>query len=234
MDATAYGALAAPFVILWIVLFLKSPGIRAAILVMSALSGLAGPIGEYWFLRDYWHPGYALQTAVWDWRFGLEDYVLTFAMVGTVMALFEKIAARKKWGPLAPVSWKSLFRMDMIGNLGILLTILFTSVFDMNSIYAIMLILLIFSSVLYGRKPQWIPAAILFATAFSMFYWMVFRFAFMPFYPGILEKWWNLEALWGYRIAGVPVEEPLWAFSVALFVGPLYRACSEVRDKAGG
>jgi len=226
MNTSAYVVLAAPFFLLWIVLFLKSAGIRTAILTVSALGALAGPIGEYWFLKDYWHPDYLIPLHVGKWRFGIEDYILTFAIVGIAVALFEKLAARKEWGVLPPVSWKSLIRMDMIGNFGILLMIFFASIVRMNSIYAVMLILLISSAALYWKKPAWIPGVLIIAAGFSIFYWAVFKFVFLPLFPGILERWWNLEALWGVRIAGVPIEEPLWAFCVALFVGPLYRACS--------
>jgi len=231
MEKLAYTFLTLPFVILWIVLYLKSPGIRKAMLVMSALSGLAGPIGEYWFLRDYWHPDYVLPVTVGNWRFGIEDYVLTFAMTGTAMVLFEKFGARKKWGPLPSVSWKSLFRLDMVGNFGILLMVLFTSVIGLNSIYAILLAMVASSAPLYWARPAWILSALPVAAVFSLYYWIVLKFLWMPLFPGILERWWNLEALWGFRLAGVPAEEPLWAFCVALFAGPMYRFCSDGSQK---
>jgi len=231
MDNLAYAVMALPFVILWILLFLKSPGIRITMLLMSALGGLAGPISEYWHLRDYWHPDYWLPVAVGNWRFGIEDYVLTFAMAGTVMALFEKIGAKKEWDPLPPVSWKILFRLDMIGNFGILLMILFASIIGMNSIRAILLTILVSSAVLYWTRPAWILSILPVASAFSLYYWIVLKFLLMPLFPGILEGWWNLEALWGFRLAGVPIEEPLWAFGVALFAGPVYRFCSAGSQK---
>jgi hypothetical protein len=239
LPSTAYSFMTLPFLVLWIVLFLKTPSIRIPMLMMSALSGLAGPLSEYWHCRDYWHPDYIVAMNVRGWRFGIEDYALTFAMAGTVMALFEKFGAKREWGVLPPVSWKSLLRLDMIGNFGILLMILFSSVIRMNSIYAILLTLLICSVTLYWKRRAWILRALPVAAAFSIFYWAVFRFAFMPMFPGILERCWNLEALWGMRIAGVPVEEPLWAFGVALFAGPVYRVCATgsvfgVRDSGFG
>lgn len=95
MITSAYGVFAVPFILLWIVLFLNAPGIRISILVMSALGGLAGPISEYWHLRDYWHPDYLFAFNVGGWHFGAEDYIFTFALAGIVMALFEKFSAKK-------------------------------------------------------------------------------------------------------------------------------------------
>jgi hypothetical protein len=234
MNSTAYGLFALPFIILWIVLFVKTPGIRMPMLFLSALGGLAGPISEYWHLRDYWHPDYWVALDVRGWRFGIEDYLLTFGLAGTSLALFEKFGAKKAWGPLPPLTWKSRLRLDMIGNMGVVMMALFASVMGMNSIRAILLVILIFSCVLYGFRPAWFLRALPVAAAFSLFYFAVLRFYLIPLFPGIIERWWNPEALWGLWIAGVPVEEPLWAFGVALFAGPVYRACAMGRGSGTG
>jgi len=87
------------------------------------------------------------------------------------------------------------------------------------------------SAPLYWARPAWILSALPVAAVFSLYYWIVLKFLWMPLFPGILERWWNLEALWGFRLAGVPAEEPLWAFCVALFAGPMYRFCSDGSQK---
>ena len=226
MNNAAYALFALPFILAWIVLYVKTPGIRRPMRFLSALGGLAGPISEYWHLRDYWHPDYLVTLDIRGWRFGIEDYVLTFALAGTSLALFERYGAKKEWGPLPPVTWKSRLRLDMIGNMGLVMMALFASVMEMNSIRAILLVILIFSCALYGLKPGWFPRALPVAAAFSLYYFIVLRLFLMPLFPGIMERWWNMDAIWGMRIAGVPVEEPVWAFGVALFAGPIYRACS--------
>lgn len=225
MHSFTYVFMLLPFFTLWLVLFIQSPAIRNPLLMMSALSGLAGPISEFWHYQDYWHPDYLLPIKLGNWRFGIEDYLLSFFLAGIATALFETVAIKKGWKPLPPVSWKYLIRLDMFGNAGILLIIFFSSIMRLNSIYAILLALLLLSVVLYCKKPDWLFYALPLAFAFSVFYWILFRFAFMPAFPGIFEKWWNLKALWGIRLFGVPVEEPLWAFGVALFGGPVYRYC---------
>jgi hypothetical protein len=234
MDSLTYGLMTLPFVFLWVILFLKSPDIRGEMWVMSAFFGLAGPISEYWHIRDYWHPHFLFALTVGGWRFGIEDYILTFAMSGTVMALFEKFCTKKEWGPLPPVSWRCLFGMCMIGGFGILLMILFASIIRMNSIYAILLTLFVVSAFIFWKRVEWIRRALAMAFAFSIFYCILFRFIYMPAFPGIFERWWNLDALWGVRLGGVPLEEPVWSFAAALFAGPVYRFCSEGRMKKVG
>ncbi len=222
----AYPALTLPFIILWILFFTRYPTFRMPMLITSALYGLAGPLGELWFLQDYWHPDYWLPVAIWKWRFGIEDYVLTFTMVGTAMALFEKFGTENEWGPLPSVSWKSFYRLYMIGCFGLALMIIFNWVIGIKSMHATLLTCLITYTVVYWRRPLWILRLLPVATGFALFYWCVLRFIMMPLFPGIIDRWWNLEALWGIYLAGVPLEEPIWAFGVALFAGPVYRVCS--------
>jgi hypothetical protein len=223
----AYAVFSLPFVIAWMFLYLRSTRLRPSMLGTSAFMGLAGPIGEFWHGRDYWHPDYLVSLSIGSWRFGLEDYVLTFAMAGTVMAIYETWAVRLGWSPLPRLSFKAMVRLDMWGNFGIVSMFLFTSLLRLNSIYAIVLSLLISSAVIGAIRPAGMLHAACIAVVFAAAYWLLFAFFFMPLFPGILENWWNLDALWKIRIAGVPLEEPLWAFCVALMVGPLIRLSSE-------
>jgi hypothetical protein len=226
MDQLAYLTITLPFIILWILFFTRYPTFRMPMLFTSALYGLAGPLGELWSLQDYWHPDYWLLVTIWKWRFGIEDYILTFAMVGTAMALFEKFGIEKVWGPLTSVSWESFYRLYMIGCFGISLMIVLNWVIRMKSIDATLLTFLITSASMYWKKPLWILRSLPVASLFALLYWSVLKFIMMPVFPGILSRWWNLEALWGIELAGVPVEEPIWAFGVALVAGPAYRFCS--------
>jgi hypothetical protein len=226
IDQFAYPAFTLPFVILWIFSFIRYPRFRMPMLCTSALYGLAGPLCELWSLQDYWHPDYWLPLEVGKWRFGIEDYILTFAMVGTAMALFEQFGTDKKWGSLPSVSSVSFYRLYMIGCFGISLMILFNWSVNIKSMHATLLTFLITCTFMYWRRPIWILRMLPVASGFALFYWCVFRFIMMPLFPGIVDRWWNLEVLWGIYLAGVPLEEPLWAFGVALFAGPVYRLCS--------
>lgn len=227
MPSHAYAILCLPFVGLWGFLYARNTALRKHMLWMSALLGIAGPIAEFWHTRDYWNPGYLVQVTIGPWRFGLEDYALTFAMAGIAFMLFEWILARRKAEPLPAWKWKTLLCLDMWGNAGIACMAFFIYILKVNSIYALISSIAVVSVVLFGRRRKWLLSAALAASVYAFGYWFFFRFIVMPLFPGALERAWNLEALWGVRPAGVPAEEIVWAFVLALFVGPVVRACSE-------
>ncbi len=227
MPSYAYAILCLPFVGLWLWLYAQNPTLRKHLLWMSALLGIAGPIAEFWHTRDYWNPGYLIPVKIGSWRFGFEDYVLTFAMAGIAMMLFEHILTKRGAEPLPEWRWKTLLCLDMCGNAGILCMAFFIYILKVNSIYALISSLAVASVVLFGRRKNWLLPATLAAAVYAFGYWLIFRFYMMPLFPGALERAWNLEALWGVRLAGVPAEEVVWAFVLALFVGPIVRACSE-------
>ena len=83
------------------------------------------------------------------------------------MALFEGLASRFGWDAPGPMSFRTLLRMAMRGNFGILCMILFASVFGMNSIYAILVTLLNSTATLFGKLPKAslpaLPAAFVFS-----------------------------------------------------------------------
>ncbi|MBN2200674.1 hypothetical protein JW777_01835 [bacterium] len=227
MPSYAYTVLCIPFLVLWAFLYARNPALRKHLFWMSALLGIAGPIAEFWHTRDYWNPGYLAPVKIGPWRFGLEDYILTFAMAGIAFVLFERIYTGRGADPLPEWRWKTLFCLDMAGNAGILCMAFFIYILKINSIYALISSIAAASLVLFGRRREWLPAAALAASIYALGYLLFFRLFMMPLFPGSLERAWNLEALWGVRLAGVPAEEIAWAFMLALFVGPIIRACSE-------
>jgi hypothetical protein len=227
MPSYAYAILCLPFVALWAFLYVRNPALRKHLFWMSALLGLAGPIAEFWHTRDYWNPGYLVPVNLGPWRFGFEDYILTFTMAGIAMMLFERIIRTRGAGILPEWKWKTLLCLDMWGNAGILIMAFFIYVLHVNSIYALISSLTVASLVLFGKWKEWFLPAALSAAAYTFGYWLIFRFYMMPLFPGALKRAWNLEALWGVRLAGVPAEEVVWAFVLALFVGPIVRACSQ-------
>jgi hypothetical protein len=118
MIRCAYLVFCLPWAAAWLLFFKGFPRLHSSMLLMSALSGLAGPISEFWHRADYWRPEYGGPLAIGPWRFGIEDYLLTFAMAGVSMALFEIGPFGKALRPLPAPTWKTLVRLDMWGIWG--------------------------------------------------------------------------------------------------------------------
>lgn len=70
-----------------------------------------------------------------------------------------------------------------------------------------------------------IPAVLPAALIAGVLFWLFYLALMLPLFPGWIEARWNLANTL-VIIAGVPVEEMLWAFTTMLFAGPVYRFCS--------
>ena len=77
------------FLAVWLGMYIFVPKSRKAILWSSIAWGNAGPISEYWHLKDYWNPVYMLRLEVGKWIFGIEDYLLAFAYGGLAAGIFD-------------------------------------------------------------------------------------------------------------------------------------------------
>jgi hypothetical protein len=215
------------FVGAWCLLFALVPKSRKAILWSSLAWGHVGPISEYWHLKDYWNPTYLVTFRIGGWTFGFEDYLFAFTFLGLCAGIFDILARR--------VGEKELKRFNAFGFLNLLLLVLFsvfgmgllTTLFHINSLHAITLLFLAGASLILVRRHNWITSALLTALIIGALMWFGYWVFIFRLFPEILAQWWNPEALSGICFGGVPIEEVIWAFVTALFVGPLLRYCMQ-------
>lgn len=226
----AYFILILPYILIWAGLFIMVPRLRPYMVWPSLVMSLAGPLAEYWHLRDYWYPDYLFPIQIRGWRFGIEDYIFCFFQTGIFTAVFEIIVSKQGWKKLPPVSLKSLFKITRWGAAGFLMLMLF-SWLDINSVHALNISLIILSLVFLARKPTLFFHVLPIAACSALFYTFYYPVVFIPLYPGIIEKWWNLSNTLGIQIFGIPIEESVWAFASAFFVAPLSRICAFDRIK---
>jgi hypothetical protein len=187
----------------------------------------AGPLSEFWQLKDYWHPVYLVNLGSEGWRFGLEDCLLAFAFAGISAGIFDVLVRRKTPKRLPRISGRTTLSMIGWYIAALCLMALFTSILHFNSIYAMILggfvsfILLMF----YGKWKMF-PLVLLNAIIVGVIFWLFYFTFFIPLFPGVIAAWWNLKAISGIMLLGVPIEEPLAAFSSALLLGPIFHFCS--------
>jgi len=215
------------FVAIWITLFILVPRSRAVIFWTSLLFAPAGPISEYWQLKDYWHPIYLLNLGTEGWQFGLEDCLLAFTFAGISGGIFEILVHRKTSERLPSISLNTALLMIVWYIVALCVMALFTSVLHLNSIYGLILGGMVTSLLLmfYGKWKMF-PLIFLNAIIVSIIFWLFYIVYFIPLFPGIIAAWWNLEAISGIMLLGAPLEEPLAALSSALLLGPVFRLCS--------
>lgn len=215
---------------IWVVLFLLLPRCRRAMLWTGLMLAAAGPISEFWSLRDYWHPPYLINIAIGPWRFGLEDFFLAFALAGICAGLFESLAMRKGWPELPRPSGPIMLRMLGWGVLGALILTFLTSRLRLNSIHALILAVVSTALLMSAGRREILLLSLPLSILYGLLYWLFYVFLFLPVFPGAIRAFWNIEMTWGIMPAGVPLEEILWAFSTLLFAGPALRICATERQ----
>ncbi|MBI2639412.1 MAG: hypothetical protein HYW90_00770 [Candidatus Sungbacteria bacterium] len=195
----------------WIILFFLKPAQRKEMMITSLLGGIAGPIQELWYTKDYWSPSY---FGNWPW---IEDILFGFSVFGVTAIFYEvfigsriKEVADKDQHPLVFLS------LTLIGTIGMGL---FVPV--VNSIYAaIISFIIVWAIIITFRKDLFIPslASAVLITVFAFLGYKVVLAA----NPGIIEAWWMLKNISGILISGIPLEEYLWFFTEGLAFGTLY------------
>lgn len=223
--AYMFGALF--WLLVWAVLFVCLKSQRTIMLTVGGLLSVAGPVSEYWSLRDYWHPGYVLPIHVAGVHFGgVEDLVLTFSLSGICAGIFEFCASRLGFVPLPPLRWRTVCRVWLLGLLGIAGFALLTVLTTWNSIHVLLATVTVVASGMLALRASLLPMALGLSLAAGVAYQLFYVLLFVPVYPGVFEAWWNLSATWQVRWSGVPLEETAWAAVTMLFAGPLMRVCA--------
>ncbi len=213
------------FCVIWVALFILLRRSRAAIFWTSLYMAPLGPACAYWLVPSYWDPLYVITISYKGWRFGLEDLFFNFAIAGIMVSLFESVALRNGLIKLPHVTSNVLLKMLGLCTLGYLIMVFLILVPGMNSMIALMVALIMISLLmLYGRWKTFaliIPVAVV----FGFLFWLFYISFFIRVFPGVIQAMWNLDSTTGIMLAGVPIEEMLWAITSALFIGPLFRVC---------
>lgn len=213
------------FLIIWIAIYIFFPKHRRSMFWTSWNFAPAGPVSEYWLYSDYWHPQYLIDIRIYNWHFGIEDYLFTFATAGISAAMFELIASRENFIAIPKVSPKTYFKMKFWGFIGLIIMI-FISMLGLNSINANIVTVGIVIILIQYKHLNIFVLAVVSAVIFTFFYLLYYIFFLLPLFPGVIEKYWNLQNTFGIAWMGIPIEEFIWAFFSCLFAGPVYRICS--------
>ena len=225
MQSYFYAIWSLSFLIIWVALYIFLPKHRRSMFWTSWNFAPAGPVSEYWLYSDYWHPNYVIDIRIFNWHFGIEDYLLVFATAGISAAIFELIVSRENFAVIPEVSPKTYFKMKFWGFIGFVIMILMYLI-GLNAFNANTLTVVIVTILIQYRHLKIFLLSFLSAIIFSFFYLLYFILFLLPIFPGLIEKYWNLENTFGIMWKGIPIEEFIWAFSACLFAGPIYRICS--------
>ncbi|MDQ3019029.1 MAG: lycopene cyclase domain-containing protein [Bacteroidota bacterium] len=206
--------------IVWAIIYITNKKFRKEMLRVSLWTMLFG-LTEPLFVPEYWNPPTLFDLAE-KTGFDIESLIFTFS-IGGIGSVLYKLVNRIDIEP---------FQSDERSNIRhrvhfyILLTPVFVFVLlalltKLNHIYC-GIIAMFFGAVatLFCRpdlnKKIWVGGFL-----FFVLYFIFFEILNL-LHPGYVEMVWNLNAISGILILGVPLEELIWGFTFGMYWSSVY------------
>ncbi len=199
---------------------LRSRENKKEMLIVSLWTSLTG-LTEPLFVPEYWSPpslfnlnqltGFDIESVIWAFGVGGIGVILynwIFRVSDKKMSLQEKHSPHHRyhlWAILsAPI---------------ILVILLFMT--PINPIYSAFIAMIVGGFATWWCRPDLKKKMIVSGFMFLVFYFLYF-YTLIAMFPGYVEKVWNIKVISGILIAGVPLEELLFAFSFGFLWSSIY------------
>lgn len=214
------------FLATWAALFALLPGHRAAMLAASLFTAPFGLL-EPMFVPEYWSP-----PSLFDLNqrtgFDLESVIFSFA-VGGVAAVLYNALTRRRTRPLGEAERRRLARPFPYLMLAFPFALFFAlAPLPWNPIYAGITAMAVGAVVNVLYRPDLLAKTAASGVLFLGYYGL-FLAGLMAVAPGYVERVWNLDALSGVLILGMPLEELLFGLTFGMFWSGLYERATWTR-----
>jgi hypothetical protein len=207
------------FLIPWALFYLLFPIHRQAMVRVSLFTmpfGLTEPL----FVPEYWSPDSLFDLAQRT-GFDIESLIFCFGIGGVGAVLYNVITGSQ----LVSVSeeYRALprHRYHRLALAAPFIAFPLLYVFDWNPIYPSILAMLIGGLATIACRPDLKSSTWLGGVLFVGYYW-IFLQGLEWLSPGYIDRTWNLQALWDITLAGMPIEELLFAFTFGLYWAGVY------------
>lgn len=212
-------AWAAAFLLPWVALYLAFPGYRRAMVWASLYTAPFG-LSEPLFVPAYWNPPSLFDLAQRT-GFDLESLVFCFAIGGIASVLYEALSRREARTLASAERDLARHRLHALA-----LTIPYVAfpllyVLPWNPIYAGIAALALGAVANVLCRPDLGRRTLLGGLLFLGLY-AVFMVMLVVFVPGYIQQVWNLPALSGVLVVGIPPEELAFGFSFGTYWAGIY------------
>jgi len=209
----------------WLFIFLKRKDLRKEIFIVSLVTGILGPISEFYYFKDYWQPQFFYSPI----RF--EDFFFGFFVGGIAASVYDVLFDRhfsKKRNKHIKWLW------FIIPFFLILFVILEFFIFRvrLNSIYAsiIAFCVITFFIIILRRDLIFVSLASGLVMGLCMFFgYLILILVF----PELFERWWTINNLSKVFVLGIPIEELFWGVGWGMVCGPIYEFFGGLKFKGG-
>lgn len=207
---------------IWLTIYflLDTKDKKREMLIVSLWTSLFG-FTEPLFVPEYWSPPSLFNLNVLT-GFDIESVLWSFGVGGIVVVLYEYIFNTKHLHLSHSEQDRKRHRFHFVA-IGVtpalfVALLLFT---DWNIIYISIVSLVVGGIATWYCRPdlkkKMIASAFLFLGAYFFYFWTL-----IALYPGYVERVWNLEAISGLLVLGIPLEELLFALSFGFLWSSVY------------
>ena len=212
-------AWAAAFLLPWAALYLTFPNYRRAMLwasLYTATFGLTEPL----FVPRYWNPPSLFDLAQRT-GFDIESLIFTFGIGGVAAVLYPALSRRAVRPVPAPERTQPLHRHHYQALMSPFIAFPVLYLLHWNPIYPGIAAMLIGAAATMWCRPDlktktWIGGLLFLG------YYTVFLLGLEWIAPGYIQRVWNLAALSGVLVFGMPLEELLWGIAFGLYWSGVY------------
>ena len=207
---------------IWLVIYfaLDTKDKKREMLVVSLWTSLLG-FTEPFFVPEYWNPPSLFDLAS-KTGFDIESLLFAFGVGGLAVVAYEiifrvkhrQINEKEKHHPRHRFHFLALLSAPII----FFLLFVFT---DLNPIYSAFGALMGCGLATWYCRPDLKKKMFVSAFIFLILYFAYFL-TLIAVYPGYVEKVWNLSAISGILVAGVPLEELMFAFGAGFLWSSVY------------
>ncbi len=221
MDTYAYLIGTGMLLGVWLLLYFLRKSARKKMMRVSIFTAVLG-LTEPLFVPSYWSPPTLFQLARTT-RFDVESILFSFAVGGVASVLHEIIWGRYR-RPVSPEELRQpRHRFHTLALISPVIAFLFLYIFTpINPIYTSIIAMTVGTLATWLCRPDLLRAMITGGIVFLLLYFAVFFVGFVLLFPGYVAAVWNLPAVSGILVAGVPLEELLFAASIGAMWSSIY------------
>lgn len=209
-------------IVIWGVIYfsLNTKDKRREMLVVSFWTSILG-LTEPLFVPEYWSPPSLFDLALRT-GFDIESFIFSFGVGGIAVIIYELIFKTRH----EKVNYHEQHSPQHRNHLIVLLSapvifFLLLVATSVNPIYIAIISMTGGGLFSWYCRPDLKKKMLASAVMFSVMYFIYFL-TLIAAYPGYVEKVWNLKAISGILVFGVPIEELLFALSFGFIWSSVY------------
>lgn len=207
---------------IWVVIYalLDSKEQRKEMLVVSLWTSLLG-LTEPLFVPEYWSPPSLFDLAVRT-GFDIESLIFSFGIGGIAVILYERIfkGQHTTMSTKEHHSLRHRFHIWAILSMPTVLLILLITT-NLNPLHSAIISMVVGGLAAWYCRPDLKKKMLISALIFLGIYFVYFL-TLIAMSPGYVEKVWNLKAISGILVLGIPLEELLFALSFGFIWSSIY------------